>query len=558
MKFAGCHSELDSESLSANLGFDFLFGYNRFAMIKLNMLDYLIKNGIVIDGSGSEPLDANIGIIGDRIAYVGKGDMPAREIIDANGMVVSPGFVDTHGHSEFTLLADGRAEGKLSQGITTEINGNCGLSAAPLYGEAFEHREEDLKELGIKERWSTFSEYFYILKNKECAINFAALCGHGNLRASVIGYKDAMPDKDAMNEMKRLLSDAVEQGARGMSTGLIYPPGVYSNSEELIELCSSLATFHSSPIYTSHMRSEGDELIEAIEEVVRIGRESGISVHISHIKTSGERNWHKINNAIELIEMARNDGLNLTCDIYPYTAASTDLDSILPSWVYNGGVNEELRRLQCPDTTKKIKEEIGFKDDNYWKGISISSVTRSENKWMEGETLLDIALRMNKTPLDAFFQILISEKARVGAIFFSMSEENLKRFLQLSYTMIGSDSSARSFSGPTARGKPHPRGFGSFPRFIAKFVRNEGSMPVSEAIRRITYLPAKTFCLKQRGLIKEGFYADIVAFDYEKIIDRATFKDPYKKSDGIVYVFVNGKLSVKEGEITDTVAGKII
>jgi N-acyl-D-amino-acid deacylase len=528
------------------------------------MLDYLIKNGLVFDGSGLEPVETNIGISGDRITYSGNEEIPARELVDAKGFIVSPGFIDTHAHSEFTLLADGRAEGKISQGITTEINGNCGLSAAPLYGEAFEHREADLKELGIKERWSTFKEYLNILTNKGIAINFATLCGHGNIRASVMGYKDIIPDEHAMSELKRRLLEAVEQGARGISTGLIYPPGVYSTTEELIELCSvftqcsTLDTRRSTHIYASHMRSEGDELIEAIEEVIRIGREAHVNVHISHIKTAGERNWWKIDNAIELVERAANEGVNLTCDRYPYTAASTDLDTILPSWVYEGGVDEELRRLRDPDVSKRIKAEIGPKDENYWKGVCISSVTKSENKWMEGESVLDIALKIGKSPIDTMFDILIDEKARVGAIFFSMSEDNLKKFLSLPYTMIGSDSSVRSFSGITRSGKPHPRAFGSFPRFIAKYVRDEGLMPLSDAIKKMTYLSAATFGLKERGLIKEGFYADMVVFDYKKIIDRATFNNPYKRSEGIVYVFVNGKLAVKEGEFTGSFSGRII
>ncbi|MBI5213052.1 MAG: amidohydrolase family protein, partial [Nitrospirae bacterium] len=245
------------------------------------MLDYFIKNGLVFDGSGSEPVETNIGIKGDRIAYIGTDELPAGEIIDTKGLIICPGFIDTHAHSEFTILADGRAEGKLSQGVTTEINGNCGLSAAPLYGDAFQHRESDIKELGIKERWSSFGQYFDILKHKGIAINFATLCGHGNIRASAIGYRDIQPDENALNEMKRLLSEAVEQGAKGLSTGLIYPPGVYSNTEELIELCSSLITHHSSPIYASHMRSEGDALIESIEEVIATGKGAGVKVHIS-------------------------------------------------------------------------------------------------------------------------------------------------------------------------------------------------------------------------------------------------------------------------------------
>lgn len=527
------------------------------------MFDYLIKNGLIFDGSGSEPIETNIGIKGDRISYIGTDEIAAKEVIDAKGMAVSPGFIDTHAHSEFTIIADGRAQGKLSQGITTEINGNCGLSAAPLYGEALERRLEDLKELEIKERWSTFREYFDILKSKGIALNFATLCGHGNIRACVIGYKDTVPDKKAMMQMKILLSEALKDGAKGLSTGLTYPPGVYSNTDELIELSkvlSSKTTINKNGwadfVYASHLRSEGDALIEATEEVIRIGKEAVVNVHISHIKTAGQENWMKINKVIELIESAREEGVNLTCDRYPYIAASTDLDIVLPPWVYEGGIDEELSRLKDPKISKKIKSEIGFKDDNYWKGIYISSV--NNNKWMEGENIFDIAKKMDKRPEDVLFEILIEEKLRAGAIFFSMSEGNLKRFLALPYTMIGSDSSARSLSGPTFKGKPHPRGFGSFARFIGRYIRDEGLMPVSEAIRKMTYLPALTFNLKERGLIKEGFYADISIFDYKKIIDKATFKDPYNKPDGIAYVFVNGSLALKEREFTGSLSGSLL
>jgi N-acyl-D-amino-acid deacylase len=526
--------------------------------MRLTMLDCLIKNGFIIHGDDSAPVKTNIGIQGDKIVYIGDEIVDAGNVVDATGLIVSPGFIDTHAHSEFTILADGKAEGKLSQGITTEINGNCGLSAAPLYGDAFEHREADLIELGIKEKWSTFGEYFSILQNKGIAINFTTLCGHGNVRASVIGYMNTVPDRNDFLKMKNLLSDALKDGARGLSTGLIYPPGVYSNTEELIELSKIISSESRDGIYTSHMRSEGDGLIEAIEEVIRIGREAGVNVHISHIKTAGEQNWQKIDKAIEVIKNARSSGVRLTCDRYPYIASGTDLDSILPSWAYEGGVGEELKRLKDPAIRKKIKADILSNSDDYWKGIYVSYVTKSENKWMEGENIFDIALKAGKNPVDTVLDILIDEKARAGAIFFSMNENNLRRFLSLPYVMIGSDSSARCFSGITCTGSPHPRGFGSFPRFIGKYVRDEKFMDLSKAINKITLLPALTFGLEKRGLIKEGYYADITVFDYEKIIDTATFKEPYRKAEGIAYVFVNGTLAFKEGEFTGSLSGRVL
>lgn len=521
------------------------------------MLDCLIINGSVIDGSGGPVSEKNVGILGDRIAYVGS-DMPRSKIIlDAKGLIVSPGFIDTHGHSEFTLIADGKAEGKILQGITTEINGNCGLSAAPLLGEAFERRSIDLEELGITDRWSTFNEYFEILNKRGISLNFLTLCGHGNIRASVIGYGDIPPDEGAMNNMKRLLSDAVGQGAKGLSTGLIYPPGIYSKTEELIELCNGL-NLNSNFIYTSHMRSEGDELIESVEEVINIGIKAGVKAHVSHIKTMGKGNWHKVDRVLECLENARQAGVDITCDRYPYIASSTDLDSILPAWVFDGGIEEELERLSNIEIQNKIRYEMRGLDNDYWKGVFISSVNRPENKWMEGENLCDISVKEGISPLDIFFRIVMEERARAGAIFFSMSEDNLKKFLLLPYSMIGTDSSARSFTGTTASGKPHPRGFGSLPRFIGRYIRDAGLMPLREAVRKASYLPALTFNIEGRGLIAEGFYADIVVFDYDKIYDTADFKEPFNKPEGMYNVFVNGVMIVKDGEFTGTLAGRIL
>lgn len=553
-------------------------------------VDILIKGGMVYDGTGSEPLKADVGIIGDRIAFIdGFRYAKADKIIDAHGLAVSPGFIDTHSHSEFTLVADPRAEGKILQGVTTEINGNCGLSATPLYGEAFEHREEDLRELGISERWSTLDEYFGILAKKRIAINFATLTGHGNIRASVIGYEDRKPCGRDIEKMCALLREALRGGALGLSTGLIYPPGVYSDTEEIIELSKVLSQSHKNPplpptfktlqppftkggvggiiggegglsIYTSHMRSEGKGLLESIEEAIKIGEEARVRVHISHIKTSGEENWHKIDSAISLIEKARQRGIDVTCDCYPYTAASTDLDAMLPSWSYAGGIEEELKRLNSLRVQEKIKKEIlrEHPDKGYWERVSISSVPSLKNKWMEGKSMAAIAKHEGVDPIDLLFRVLIEERLRVGAIFFSMNEDNLKRFLSLPYTMIGSDSSARCTGGQTHKGKPHPRGFGSFPRFLGRYVRDEGLMTMSEAIHKITMLPAKTFGIIYRGLIREDAFADIVIFDPDKVIDRATFDEPFLKPEGIHYVIVNGLLAVMEGEITGRKSGRIL
>ncbi len=521
-------------------------------------INILIRNAGVYDGTGGDPFTADIGIVGDRIAFVSSGrqEINAAKVIDAGGLSVAPGFIDAHAHSEFTLLADGRAEGKVLQGVTTEINGNCGLSAAPLFGSAKEHREEDIRELEIKERWSTFEEYFDFLGKKRHAINFATLVGHGNIRASVIGYVDRTPDEDEFERMCILLENAVSEGAIGLSTGLIYPPGIYAETEEIVGLARCISDL----IYITHMRSEGDELIEAIEEALRIGRESRIAVHISHIKTGGKRNWHKIDHAVSIIEKARDEGMEVTCDRYPYTAGSTDLDAVLPSWVFAGGAEEELRRLKDEAVRSKIRDDVvsHYDDDEYWDAVTISSMPSESNKWMEGKTLLALSSIAGKKPVDFLLDILVGERLRIGAIFHSMNEDNLSRLLSLPYLMIGSDSSARSFDGPTHKGKPHPRGFGTFPRFLGKYAREMRRMSMSEAVHRATMLPAETFGLRERGRIKSGFMADLVIFDEKKVIDRATFEEPFLKPDGIYYVIVNGTPVVWEGLQTGRMAGRVL
>ncbi len=519
-------------------------------------LDILIKNAIIFDGSGKDPFKGSIGIKGDRIALVSFNPdekIPSGKVIDADELAVSPGFIDTHSHSEFTLLADSRAEGKLLQGITTEINGNCGLSAAPLMGEAAVHREADLEELGIDDRWATLREYFSILEKKGLTINFATLVGHGNLRASVMGFSDKKPGRQDMERMLTLLDESIRDGAIGLSTGLIYPPGVFSEMDEIVELTRSIKNL----IYTTHMRSEGDRLLEAVEETIDIGRRSGIHIHISHIKTSGRRNWHKIDRVISMIDQAMAEGIRVTADRYPYTAASTDLDAILPSWAYEGGGEKEIERLKDKGIRETLKKEIisQHTEAEYWRGVMISSTTKEDNKWMEGKSLEELSIIMKKDPLDLLFDILIDEKLRVGAIFFSMNEDNLKRYLSLPYVMIGSDSSARSFDGITRNGKPHPRGFGSFPRFLCKYSDGLG---IAEAIRRITALPAQTFSIKKRGLIAEGYYGDIVIFDDKRISDRADFQEPFMKPDGISHVIINGKIAVRDGIPTGTKSGRIL
>jgi N-acyl-D-amino-acid deacylase len=522
--------------------------------------DYILRGGLVIDGSGenSVPQRYDLGIKDDRIEAI--GDLSASsdgKTIDITGLCVCPGFIDAHSHSDFTLFADGRAEAKVCQGITTEINGNCGMSAAPLYGPFLEQRKAELEELNILDRWATFPEYFTLLKKRGLAVNNITLVGHGNLRASVAGYSDKKITGEQREQIFSLLSHSVRSGAAGLSAGLIYPPGIFSDTQELIEIARETARA-GGIIYTTHMRSEGDELLDAIRESVKVGFDSHLHVHISHLKTSNERNWGKLNNAVSLIQNARERGLRVTCDRYPYTASSTSLDSILPTWAYEGGREEEL--LKIKKMRNKLEKEIlkDFPDDSYWEKVKISSLNLNKNKWMEGKSICEISLSLKKRPLDCLFDILVEERLNVDAIFFSMSEENLKTILNLPYTVIGSDSSARSFDGITAKGKPHPRGFGCFPRVLGKYVREGGVLSLSQAIYKMTGLTAHIFNIKKRGMLKPGFFADVTVFDPVRILDRATFHNPFLKPDGIHYVFVNGKPVMINGKTTNVMSGRIL
>jgi N-acyl-D-amino-acid deacylase len=539
----------------------------------ISNIDIALMGSLIFDGTGSEPFRSNIGISGDRIVAINKGANIARganKTIDASGLAVAPGFIDTHGHSEFTLLADPRAEGKLFQGITTEINGNCGLSAAPLSGEALKQRQEDLRELGISERWSNFKEYFEILRTG-MTINFATLVGHGNVRACVMGYENRKPKRIEMVKMISLLRKSLKEGALGLSTGLAYPPCIYSETEELVEFCRSLSKLkyetkdvhkHMSrgPIFTSHMRNEGDTLIESIEEMIRIGKETDIRVHISHIKTSGKQNWSKIDKVQSMIEEARRDGISITCDRYPYIASSTDLDILLPSWVYVGGMHDELKRLKNVNIRKKIRKEIlfAYPGKEFWAHVRVATVSLKKNKWIEGKSIASVARHEHVHPVDLFLKILIEEELRVSAIFTIMNEDNLHRFISLPYVMIGSDSAARSTDGITSRGKPHPRGFGTFPRFLGRYVRDHGLMDFSAAIHKATMFPAQTFGIAGRGVIKRGAFADLVVIDIKTIIDKATFEKPFLKPEGIHYVIVNGAPALWEGKITGNYGGRLL
>ncbi len=529
------------------------------------MFDILIKNGFIIDGSGNPWFKADIAIEEGKICKIGRISISeADEIIDASGLIVAPGFIDMHSHSDFFLLINPRSESKIRQGITTEVIGNCGFSIAPLKPDKIEIMKKEIGVLAdeVTWDWSTFKEYINKLTRQGSSVNVAPLVGHGTLRLNVMEYENRDPTKDELDEMKALLAESLEAGAFGMSTGLIYAPGSYAKTEEIIELARVASEYGG--IYTSHIRNESDKLLEAVKEAIKIGKNANIPVEISHMKSAGKQNWGKVKEALRLLKLAREESIEVTCDFYPYTAGSTGLAACLPPWVHEGGIEEMLKKLQDPALREKIKKDIEEGIEGWenlaksagWDRIVISYCER--NKEYEGLSISEIAKIRGTNPFDAMFDLLIEEEAVVGIILHMMSEDDMKYVMKHPLSMVGTDGEGYAPYGPLARGKPHPRNYGTFPRILGKYVKEEKVLTLQDAIRKMTSMPAQKLGLLDRGLIREGFWADIVIFDPLKISDKATFSNPHQYPTGIEYVIVNGVKVIEKGKHTGELPGKVL
>ena len=530
-------------------------------------MDLLIKNGTIIDGRGGSRFKADIGIESDKIVKIGTKLKKAENIIDATGLVVSPGFIDMHSHSDFTLLSCPHAESMIQQGVTTEVIGNCGLTTAPVTEERLDSLRKYLGPFSatgdFEWDWRSFGDFLDYLEDKGVSINVASLVGHGAVRIAVMGSKSAKPSEDELEDMKKLVRESMEGGAFGISSGLIYPPGLFSDTEELIELSKVAKEYNG--IYSTHVRSEGDGLIESIKEAIKIGEVSGISVQISHHKVTGKPNWGAVKETLRLIDDARKNGLNVNCDQYPYTASNTILSSLIPNWAQEGGYFKLKKRLKDEENRKRIKQEIsegipGWENpakDTGWKNIVISSVFSKKNKHLEGMSILDIAKSEGKDPADVVFDILIQE-INAMIVIFEMCEEDVKEVMKHPLTMIGSDGIAISQKGMFGAVNLHPRSYGTFPRVLGKYVREDHVLSLEEAIFKMTFLPAQKLGLEGRGSLKEKMYADITIFDPEKIIDKATYTKSNQYPEGIEYVLVNGAIVVKDGGQNDILAGRIL
>jgi N-acyl-D-amino-acid deacylase len=513
-----------------------------------------IINGLVLDGTGTEAYQADLSIEHGRIVSIDRASQPpADKTIDASGHIVCPGFIDVHTHSDAYILLEPDAPSKTYQGVTTEIVGNCGASCAPLYGESRMPSDWTVHE--YPGTWQTVAEYRQLLEQVVPAPNIVLLVGHNTLRAGVMGYDPRPATEAEIQLMAKRLEQAMEEGARGLSTGLVYNPGRFAASSEVDRLANVVAARQG--IYTSHMRSESSKLLEAIDETLNCGFHAGVRVQISHLKAYGQANWHLLEPAIERIHAALDKGLEVFADRYPYTASCTDLDIIFPDWFVAGGPDAILARLRDPQQKDKLLAELLQKAGPYWQSITIGSTVHKDNRAFAGMPLCDAARILGMHPAAAALQIAEKDELRTAAFFHGMNEANMLRVLAEPYVMIGSDASLRSPTGPLSHDWPHPRAYGSFPRFLRMSIDGK-TVPLPEAIRKMTSLPAETFRLANRGILREGYAADIVVFDPATIRDQSAFDRPHAIATGIQHVIVNGTLTLENGNLTHQRNGQFL
>jgi N-acyl-D-amino-acid deacylase len=527
--------------------------------------DLLIKNGLVIDGSGRPGYIADIAINGDRIAAIGKlKDVSAAREIDAAGMVVAPGFIDMLGQSETYLLIDPRAMSKVMMGVTTEITGE-GESIAPVNERLIKEQEDFNRRYKLTIDWRTLGEYFSRLEKQGAGVNLATFVGATQVREYVVGFDNRPPTPAELEQMKQLVAAAMKDGALGLSTSLQYVPARFAKTDEIVELAKVARQYGG--IYATHQRSEANALDESLAEVFQIARRAQIPVEIWHLKTAYKKNWGRMPEVLAKIRRARAAGLDITADIYPYIAGSTSLSACLPPWALEGGTEKMLARLRDQNIRRQLKKEISA-DSKEWEniylgsggasGVLIGSVVNRDLEPIQGKRLSQIAEEQGKDPLDALFDLILADHGQTGAIYFMMSEGDMRAAMRAPFVSFCTDSGARANDGPLAGSKSHPRGWGSYPRILGRYVRDERLLTLSQAINKMTGLPAARVGLRDRGLLRGGMFADITIFDPRRVIDRATFEVPNQHPDGIKYVIVNGQISVDNGQRTPTLAGRVL
>jgi N-acyl-D-amino-acid deacylase len=527
--------------------------------------DVIVRGGTVYDGTGSDGRRVDLALRGDRIAEIGELSRATAPItIDAKGLAVAPGFINMLSWSTESLLADGRSQGEIRQGVTTQIMGE-GDSMGPLNPEMKLRRIASQGDFKYAITWTTLSEYLAELERRGVSQNVASFVGATTIREHVIGLDDRRPTAEELERMRLLVRQEMEAGALGIGSSLIYAPAFYATTEELIELCKVAAAYKGK--YISHMRSEGNRLLEAVDELLRIAREAKIPAEIYHLKAAGERNWPKMDKVIAVVEAARREGLKITADMYTYTAGSTGLDAAMPPSALDGGYDALYKRLRDPETRQKLKQAIATPTDE-WENLYLAAGSpervllvefRNEAlRYLTGKTLAEAARIRNEDPIETILNLVLEDQSRVGTVYFMMSEENIRKQIRLPWVSFGSDAASMAPEGLFLKSATHPRAYGNFARLLGKYIREEKVTTLPEAIRRLTGLPAANLDLDRRGLLRPGHFADIAIFDPSAIADRATFEKPHQYSVGVTHVFVNGVQVLKDGEHTGAKPGRAL
>ncbi|HEU4995603.1 MAG TPA: D-aminoacylase [Gemmatimonadaceae bacterium] len=527
--------------------------------------DTIIRGGIVYDGSGSPGARSDVGIRRDRVVAVRDlSAATATTVIDASGMAVAPGFVNMLSWSTESLLVDGRSQGEIRQGVTTQIFGE-GSSMGPLNDAMKKRMVEQMGDLKFDITWTTLSEYLQELERRGVSQNVASFLGATTVREHVIGLADRKPTASELEAMRDIVRREMEAGALGIGSSLIYAPAFYASTDELIELCKVAAKYHGK--YISHIRSEGNRLVEAVDELIRISRDAKIPAEIYHLKAAGEANWSKMPRVIAMIEQARRSGLRITADMYTYTAGATGLDASMPPWVLDGGYEEAFKRLRDPEIRKKIASAIRTPSRD-WENLFLAAGApdrvllvefKSEAlKPLTGQTLAEAARMRGEDPIDTIMNLVLEDRSRVGTVYFMMSEENLNRQIRLPWVSFGSDAASMAPEPPFTKSSAHPRAYGNFARVLSKYVREDKALTLAEAIHRMSGLPATNLELDQRGFLRPGMFADVVIFDPATIADRATFEKPHQYAVGMRDVIVNGVAVLRNGEHTNARPGRAL
>jgi N-acyl-D-amino-acid deacylase len=529
-------------------------------------MDIIIRNGIVIDGSGAPGRPADVAISKGRVVavqpalIVDDADAQRAIVLDATGLVVTPGFVDMHSHADRTLPVLPTADSLVHQGITTAVIGQCGSSPTPLSERTRDtvlaaQRSDDLALPW--DRWTTFASYLDTLRDTGMAINAVPLVGQSTVRQAVVAFSAAEPSAEEIAEMQDWVAQSLDEGAIGISTGLIYPPGSYASTEELIAVTRPAG--ERDGYYFTHIRGEADTLLEAVGEAIRIGRETGAQVQIAHFKAAGRQNWDKAEQALAMIDEAKAEGVAVNADMYPYLAGSSGLKSMLPEWAQEGGKDATLKRLADADTRRRMSrdmERIGFFRGAEWDKVLIATSPR--NRSYEGHTVAELAEETGKSAHEWVFDALQETELQMSMISEYAIEDNLIRQLQVPWMMIGTDAGGAATHGPLSAGKPHPRNYGTFPRILGRYVRELGTLSLEEAVAKMTGLPAQTLRWSDRGLLRAGQWADVVVFDPQTVTDKATYRDPHQLAVGIHHVLVNGQIVIRDGEHTGTLSGQVL